>query len=379
MKEHTVIESKPDHFLDDLLLNSPWPELRSFAETTDLNVADSVVYKHTPYVIILLKVADEWAKTHGGSLPSTREEKKEFKELIRARMRAMDKDNYREAVEASFKVFAPRGIIITNNIQKNAEQSVMNYQSASRNPRPKGFKVKRALQFTLLLVFCIWLLYQIKHSHDNTEDNGRNIQRKLSEEHGASILGRKGNLGLSSGESDSNFEDGGARYDGFDKKTDNSEEESYPKEVASNGGEQDQKEPERKNDNFQIYDNKKSDNEEVSRKENEAIKGSSIVEKMVSVNSSGIDNATISGHSKMEDGGHTFHDENGVPQDVNNNLESMSYEKSDDKKEFLRQNGLLSLNDHNKVNESLHKGEEEVVGSKEGNNVTKGETITMCR
>ncbi|KAL7239959.1 hypothetical protein ACSBR2_005760 [Camellia fascicularis] len=252
----------------------------------------------------------------------------------------------------------------------------MNYQSASRNPRPKGFKVKRALQFTLLLVLCIWLLYQIKHSHDNTEDNGRNIQRKLSEEHGASILGRKGNLGLSSGESDSNFEDGGARYDGFDKKTDNSEEESYPKEVARNGGKQDQKEPERKNDEFQINDNKKSDKEEVSRKENEAIKGSSIVEKKILVNSSGIDNATVSGHSKMEDGGHRFHDENGVPKDVDNDLESMLNEKSDDKREFLRQNGILSLNDHNKVNESLHKGEEEVIGSKEGNNVAKGETGT---
>lgn len=252
----------------------------------------------------------------------------------------------------------------------------MNYQSASRNPRPKGFKVKRALQFTLLLVLCIWLLYQIKHSHDNTEDNGRNIQRKLGEEHGASILGRKGNLGLSSGESDFNFEDGGARYDGFDKKTDNSEEESYPKEVASNGAKQDQKEQEGKNDEFQINDSKKSDKEEVFRKENEAIKGSSIVEKKISVNSSGIDNATVSGHRKMEDGGHSFHDENGVPQDVDNDLESMLNEKSDDKKEFLRQNGILSLNDHNKVNESLHKGEEEVVGSKEGNNVAKGETGT---
>ncbi|KAI8006960.1 E3 ubiquitin-protein ligase RZFP34 [Camellia lanceoleosa] len=102
--EHTVIESKPDHFLDDLRLSSPWPELRSFVETIDLNVADSVVHKHTPYVIILLKVADEWAKTHGGSLPSTREEKKEFKELMRAKMRAMDEDNYKEAVEVSFKV-----------------------------------------------------------------------------------------------------------------------------------------------------------------------------------------------------------------------------------------------------------------------------------
>ncbi|THF94561.1 hypothetical protein TEA_026455 [Camellia sinensis var. sinensis] len=113
--EHTVIESKPNHFLDDLRLNSSWPELRSFAETIDLNVANSVVHKHTPYVIILLKVADEWPKTHGGSLPSTREEKKEFKELVRARMRAMDEDNYKEAVKVSFKVFAPRGIRLTSS------------------------------------------------------------------------------------------------------------------------------------------------------------------------------------------------------------------------------------------------------------------------
>ncbi|XAR55383.1 hypothetical protein NMG60_11035439 [Bertholletia excelsa] len=110
VKEHTVIESKPDHFLDDLRLNNPWSELRSFAETIDLNVPDPVVHKHTPYVIILVKMVDEWAKTHGGNLPSTREEKKDFKELIRSRMRAMDEDNYKEAIEASFKVFAPRGI-----------------------------------------------------------------------------------------------------------------------------------------------------------------------------------------------------------------------------------------------------------------------------
>ncbi|XP_047260775.1 NEDD8-activating enzyme E1 regulatory subunit AXL-like [Capsicum annuum] len=31
VKEHTVIESKPDHFLDDLRLNDPWPELQRSA------------------------------------------------------------------------------------------------------------------------------------------------------------------------------------------------------------------------------------------------------------------------------------------------------------------------------------------------------------
>ncbi|XP_059452013.1 NEDD8-activating enzyme E1 regulatory subunit AXR1-like [Corylus avellana] len=110
LKEHTVVESKPDHFLDDLRLNNPWPELKRFAESIDLDVQDPVVHKHTPYVVILVKVAEQWAKSHGGSLPSTRDEKKEFKDLLKARMISMDEDNYKEAIEASFKVFARRGI-----------------------------------------------------------------------------------------------------------------------------------------------------------------------------------------------------------------------------------------------------------------------------
>ncbi|MBA0682313.1 hypothetical protein Goari_024040 [Gossypium aridum] len=110
VKEHTVIESKPDHFLDDLRLNNPWPELRGFAEAIDLNVQDPVAHKHIPYVVILVKMADEWRTSHGGTLPSTREQKREFKELLKARMAATDEDNYKEAIDASFKLFAPQGI-----------------------------------------------------------------------------------------------------------------------------------------------------------------------------------------------------------------------------------------------------------------------------
>lgn len=50
-----------------------------FSDTIDLSTADPVVHKHTPYVFILIKIADEWAKTHDGNLPSTRDEKKVFK------------------------------------------------------------------------------------------------------------------------------------------------------------------------------------------------------------------------------------------------------------------------------------------------------------
>ncbi|WJX49919.1 NEDD8-activating enzyme E1 regulatory subunit axr1, variant 2 [Trifolium repens] len=129
LKEHTVIESKPEHFLDDLRLNNPWPELKSFAEGFDLNVQDPVAHKHIPYVVILVKMADEWAKSHGGRLPSTREEKKEFKDLLKAGMVAQDEDNYREAIESSFKVFAPQGI--SSELQHILNDSSVEVDSSS--------------------------------------------------------------------------------------------------------------------------------------------------------------------------------------------------------------------------------------------------------
>ncbi|XP_068335248.1 NEDD8-activating enzyme E1 regulatory subunit AXR1-like [Pyrus communis] len=129
LKEHTVIESKPEHFLDDLRLNNPWPELKRYAETIDLDVSDPVAHKHTPYVLILVKMAEEWAKNHDGKLPSTREEKKEFKELIKARMTALDEDNYKEAIEASFKVFTPRGI--SSDLQQVIGDSCVEIDSSS--------------------------------------------------------------------------------------------------------------------------------------------------------------------------------------------------------------------------------------------------------
>ncbi|KAJ0980370.1 hypothetical protein J5N97_008625 [Dioscorea zingiberensis] len=38
--------------------------------------------------------------------------------------------------------------------------------TASRNQRARGFRVKHGLQIFLLIAICIWLLYQVKHSHD---------------------------------------------------------------------------------------------------------------------------------------------------------------------------------------------------------------------
>ncbi|KAE8678407.1 NEDD8-activating enzyme E1 regulatory subunit [Hibiscus syriacus] len=67
-------------------------------------------YGLTGLVRISVKMADERKTSHGGTLPSTREAKREFKELLKSRMAAMDEENYTEAIDASFKVFAPQGI-----------------------------------------------------------------------------------------------------------------------------------------------------------------------------------------------------------------------------------------------------------------------------
>ncbi|PPS01517.1 hypothetical protein GOBAR_AA19139 [Gossypium barbadense] len=170
VKEHTVIESKPDHFLDDLRLNNPWPELRGFAEAIDLNVQDPVAHKHIPYVVILVKMADEWKTSHGGTLPSTREQKREFKELLKARMAAMDEDNYKEAIDASFKLFAPQGI----NLQQIINDSCAEVGSSSSD----FWVIVAALEVHYVN---LQKIYQAKSEADYLvlEERVRNILKKI--------------------------------------------------------------------------------------------------------------------------------------------------------------------------------------------------------
>ena len=50
-----------------------------FAKSIDLRVKDPIVHKHTPYIVILVMAAEEWAAMRDGRFPVTREEKREFK------------------------------------------------------------------------------------------------------------------------------------------------------------------------------------------------------------------------------------------------------------------------------------------------------------
>ncbi|KAF3332461.1 NEDD8-activating enzyme E1 regulatory subunit [Carex littledalei] len=129
VKEHDVVESKPDHFLDDLRLHNPWPELKEFAASIDLNEKDPVVHKHTPYIVILVTLAEKWASSHKGCLPATRQEKKEFKDLIKGHMLNIDEENYQEAMDSAFKVSVTRGI--SPELHQIIEDSAVNVNSTS--------------------------------------------------------------------------------------------------------------------------------------------------------------------------------------------------------------------------------------------------------
>ena len=47
--EVCVIESKPEHSLDDLRLGDPWPDLLEAARSIDLDALDPTAHSHVPY------------------------------------------------------------------------------------------------------------------------------------------------------------------------------------------------------------------------------------------------------------------------------------------------------------------------------------------
>lgn len=54
-----VVESHPDN-VADLRIDSPFPELASYATSFNFNTSDTMEFGHIPYVAILLKYMEEW-------------------------------------------------------------------------------------------------------------------------------------------------------------------------------------------------------------------------------------------------------------------------------------------------------------------------------
>lgn len=54
-QEHTIVDSKPDHFLDDLRLNNPWPELKKY---TALISSLIILFWHPLTVVVDGRLSD---------------------------------------------------------------------------------------------------------------------------------------------------------------------------------------------------------------------------------------------------------------------------------------------------------------------------------
>ncbi|KAF9552843.1 hypothetical protein CPC08DRAFT_698258 [Agrocybe pediades] len=107
--EHTVIESHPET-AQSLQIDKPFPALLEYAMGLDFENMDVTDHGHVPYVIVLVRLLEEWKKTHGGSPPSTYPEKQEFKKTILAMRKKADEENFEEAEAQAYRVWTPSNV-----------------------------------------------------------------------------------------------------------------------------------------------------------------------------------------------------------------------------------------------------------------------------
>jgi amyloid beta precursor protein binding protein 1 len=111
VSEHCVCETKPDNDLGDLRLNDPFPELRRYADSVDVDAPDDADHAHIPFVIILIRALDKFRETHEGkAMPKTREEKDEFKQILSGMQRNQQEGNFAEALDNAYKAWSPYSV-----------------------------------------------------------------------------------------------------------------------------------------------------------------------------------------------------------------------------------------------------------------------------
>jgi amyloid beta precursor protein binding protein 1 len=113
IREHAIIESHPGNARYDLYVHPEqtkrWPELQQYFnqfrvfksdfEGAGAPTPDGEEHAHIPYNAILAHCIARWSSTHGGNLPRTYDEKKAFKEFIRASAWSGEEGNFDEAID----------------------------------------------------------------------------------------------------------------------------------------------------------------------------------------------------------------------------------------------------------------------------------------
>ncbi|KAL1939295.1 hypothetical protein VTO73DRAFT_10098 [Trametes versicolor] len=132
--EHCVSQSHSEN-APSLRITRPFPALLEWARGLDLGAMDQTDHGHIPFVVILVRQVDEWRKSHGGELPKTMAEKKEFKKGILALKVKSDEENFDEAEAQAWRVWSEPAI--PSDIQALFSLSAL--QSTSTQPRHATF------------------------------------------------------------------------------------------------------------------------------------------------------------------------------------------------------------------------------------------------
>jgi amyloid beta precursor protein binding protein 1 len=119
LRQHDMIETKPDPEQIYLRMNAPFESLQKFYDGIDFSNQSPEEFAHTPYMAILHHQAQQWADCHGGKKPTGRAEIKEFKELLKTvgspveyyedgtKKQTYLRDNYKEAQLNVGRFFEP--------------------------------------------------------------------------------------------------------------------------------------------------------------------------------------------------------------------------------------------------------------------------------
>lgn len=71
LRDHHIVESKPDSDPYDLRILNPFDELSDFCSGFNLSEMESLEHGHTPYIVILFQAIRKWCDSHAGLVPVT--------------------------------------------------------------------------------------------------------------------------------------------------------------------------------------------------------------------------------------------------------------------------------------------------------------------
>ncbi|KAG8931742.1 hypothetical protein FRC02_002294 [Tulasnella sp. 418] len=103
-KEHPIITSHSET-TPSLRIDKPFPSLLAHAFSLNFENMDVTDHGHVPFVVILVKVLQEWKNDHGGNPPTSYAEKQEFKKRILKMKKKDDEENFDEAHAQAYRAW----------------------------------------------------------------------------------------------------------------------------------------------------------------------------------------------------------------------------------------------------------------------------------